>query len=211
MPRSILLCSPEQQADVWTSRGFPCQIFLCLLLHLTVWVLSLQWLWQQIMGHLYRLTFKTLLIRLVVFCKGCCICFEAVHFSIPIGRQKQTKKTVACILTLRDSCFSCRNLIGLVTTFSFLNKSFIFRNCPLKLFWTENTWQDGMQLLSFLSGTLRVCHYIDFKKQTICSSVVWLLNRLCFSPRMTTLYWKTTFGFHFLVGGNIDHSKLMIH
>lgn len=30
-------------------------------------------------------------------------------------------------------------------------------------------------------------HYIDFRKQTVCNSIVWLLNRLHFSSRVTRL------------------------
>lgn len=53
-----------------------------------------------------------------------------------------------------------------------------------------------MQHVSFISGTLKVRHYIDFfKKQTICTATVQLLNRLHFSPGTTVLYWETIFGF----------------
>lgn len=49
------------------------------------------------------------------------------------------------------------------------------------------------------------------ESKTVCNSILWLLNRLHFSSRMTRLEWKTAFGLYFLVGVDSDHLELVIH
>lgn len=115
MLRSVFLHRPRYPANVQTSGDFLGRQIKCLLYPSPSDLLSLRQLCWQTMGHLERLTWEALMIRPLVFCKDVTSASRK-QFSTLIGRKK--KGTIACILKLSHSCFNCRNLLGLCTTFS---------------------------------------------------------------------------------------------